>query len=49
MVGAGARPTGAAQTLVHISGTAGTSEAREAGAQKGAHAILTGATIQAGV
>lgn len=49
MVGARARATGAAQTLVHISGTVGTSEAREAGARKGVHAILTGATIQAGV
>lgn len=49
MVGAGARAAGAAQTLVHISGTAGASEAGEAGAGKGAHAILAGATIQAGV
>uniref|UniRef100_A0A673TEX8 Uncharacterized protein n=1 Tax=Suricata suricatta TaxID=37032 RepID=A0A673TEX8_SURSU len=49
VVCAGARATGAAQTLVHVEGTAGTSKAREAGARKGAHAILAGATIQAGV
>lgn len=49
MVSACAWTTGAAQTLVHISGTAGTSETRKAGARKGAQAILTGATIQAGV
>ena len=49
MVGAGARATGAAQTLIHIAGTAGASEAGEAGAGKGAHAVLTGATVQAGV
>lgn len=49
MVSACAWATGAAQTLVHISGTAGTSETRKAGARKGAQAILTGATIQAGV
>lgn len=49
VVRAGARATGAAQALIHISGTARTSKAREAGARKGAHAILTGATIQAGV
>lgn len=49
MVGAGAWAAGAAQTLVHITGTAGASKAREAGAGKGAHTVLTGATIQAGV
>lgn len=49
MVSAGAWAAGAAQTLVHIAGTAGASKAREAGAGKGAHMILTGATIQAGV
>lgn len=49
MVGAGARAAGATQTLIHITGTAGASEAGEAGAGKGAHAILAGATIQAGV
>lgn len=32
MVGAGAWATGAAQTLIHVAGTAGTSKAREAGA-----------------
>lgn len=49
MVGAGAWATGAAQTLVHVAGTAGASKAWEAGAGKGAHAVLTGATIQAGI
>lgn len=49
MVGAGARATGTAQTLVHVAGTAGASKAWEAGAGKGAHTVLTGATIQAGV
>lgn len=49
MVCAGAWATGTAQTLIYISGAAGTSKAREAGAGKGAHSILTGAAIQAGV
>lgn len=49
MVSACAWATWAAQTLVHISGTTGTSETRKAGARKGAQAILTGATVQAGV
>lgn len=49
MVGAGARATGTAQTLVHVAGAAGASEAWEAGAGEGAHTVLTGATIQAGV
>uniref|UniRef100_A0A8C3WAE0 Uncharacterized protein n=1 Tax=Catagonus wagneri TaxID=51154 RepID=A0A8C3WAE0_9CETA len=49
VVCAGAWTTGAAQTLIHVSGAAGTSKAREAGAGKGAHSILTGAAIQAWV
>lgn len=49
MVHAGAGPTGAAQALIHILSAVGTSKAREAGARKGVHTILTGATIQAGV
>lgn len=49
VVCAGAWATGTAQTLIYISGAAGTSKAREAGAGKGAHSILTGAAIQAGV
>lgn len=49
MVSAGAWATGAAHTLVHVTGTAGASKAGEAGAGKGAHAVLTGAAIQAGV
>uniref|UniRef100_A0A8D2E2C8 Uncharacterized protein n=1 Tax=Sciurus vulgaris TaxID=55149 RepID=A0A8D2E2C8_SCIVU len=49
MVGAGARATGAAQTLIHIVGAAWASEARKARAGKGAHTVLTGATIEARV
>uniref|UniRef100_A0A8C0XJ22 Secreted protein n=1 Tax=Castor canadensis TaxID=51338 RepID=A0A8C0XJ22_CASCN len=49
VVSAGARATGIAQTLINISGTAWTSKARKARARKRAHAVLTGATIEAGV
>lgn len=49
MISTGARTTGAAQTLIHISSTARTSKAIEARAGKGAHAILTGATMEARV
>lgn len=49
MVSAGAWAAGAAQTLIHITGTAGASKAGEAGAGKGTHVVLTGAAIQAGV
>lgn len=49
MVSAGAWAAGAAQTLIHIPGTAGASKAGEAGAGKGTHVVLTGAAIQAGV
>lgn len=49
MVSAGAWAAGTAQTLIHIMGTVGASKAWEAGAGKGAHTVLTGATIQAGV
>lgn len=49
MVCAGAGAAGAAQTLVHVAGAAGASEARKAGAGKGAHTVLTGAPIQAWV
>lgn len=49
MISAGARATGAAQTLIHIVGTAWASEARKARAGKRAHTVLTGATIEARV
>lgn len=49
MVGAGARATGAAQTLIDILGTVRASKARKARAGKGAHAVLTGAAIEARV
>ena len=49
MISTGARATGAAQTFVHISGTARTSKAVEARTGKGAHAILAGATMEARV
>lgn len=49
MVSAGAWAAGAAQTLIHVTGTAGASKAGEAGAGKGTHVVLTEAAIQAGV
>lgn len=49
VISTGARATGAAQTFVHISGTARTSKAVEARTGKGAHAILAGATMEARV
>lgn len=41
VVCASAWAAGAAQTLVHVPGTAGTNKTREAGAGKGAHSVLT--------
>lgn len=49
MISAGARATGAAQTLIHISIAARTSKASEARAGKGAHTILAGTTVEARV
>lgn len=49
MVSTGARATGAAQTLIHVQGTGGASKASEAGAGKGAHAVLAGTAIEARV
>lgn len=49
VVGAGARATGAAQTLVHVMGAAWASEARKARAGEGAHTVLAGASVEARV
>uniref|UniRef100_A0A8C4PGW3 Uncharacterized protein n=1 Tax=Equus asinus TaxID=9793 RepID=A0A8C4PGW3_EQUAS len=49
VVGTGAGAAWAAETLIHVQGAAGASEAREAGTQKGAHAVLARATVEAGV
>lgn len=49
MISTGAWTTGAAQTFIHISSTVRTSKAIEARTGKGAHTILTGATIEARV
>lgn len=49
MISTGARTTGAAQTFIYISSTARTSKAIEARTGKGAHTVLTGATIEARV
>lgn len=49
MVSTGARATGAAQTLIHVQGTGRASKASEAGAGKGAHAVLAGTAIEARV
>uniref|UniRef100_A0A8C8W2T0 Uncharacterized protein n=1 Tax=Peromyscus maniculatus bairdii TaxID=230844 RepID=A0A8C8W2T0_PERMB len=49
VVSTGARATGAAQTLIHVQGTGRASKASEAGAGKGAHAVLAGTAIEARV